>query len=131
MNRNGRALTRRSFLAGSAAAAGGLIAARRLPARVAANETLNVAAVGVGGRGADDLHDLEPTGVNIVALCDCDQRRAADSFRRYPRAKRYTDWRQMLDRQKDIDAVLVATPDHNHAIVSIAAMKLGKHVYCE
>src|SRR6185369_17022847 len=92
---------------------------------------INLAVVGAGGRGADNIEDLKGTGVNIVALCDCDQRRAAESFRRYPAAVKYTDWRKMLEKEKGIDAVLVATPDHNHAIVSIAAMKRGKHVYCE
>jgi len=96
-----------------------------------ANEKVNVGVVGVGGRGGDDLHELESTEANIVALCDCDQRRAAASLHRYPGAKHYTDWRKMLEQQKDLDAVLVATPDHNHAIVSVHAMRLGKHVYCE
>src|SRR5205085_4447304 len=92
---------------------------------------LNVAVVGAGGRGAEDLNGLRGTGVNIVALCDCDLPHAADSFKRYPDARQYQDWRKMLETEKSIDALVVATPDHNHAIVSIAAMKLGKHVYCE
>jgi predicted dehydrogenase len=99
--------------------------------RLSANDKLNVAVVGAGGRGADNLNDLRGTGVNIVALCDCDERRAADTFRRYPDAKRYADWRKMFEAEKSFDAVLVATPDHNHAIVSMAAMRIGKHVYCE
>ena len=99
--------------------------------RSQSRDQLNVAVVGAGGRGGDDLHELEPTGVNIVALCDCDHRRAAASLHRYPKAKVYSDWRKMFEAEKGIDAVLVATPDHNHAIVSIHAMKLGKHVYCE
>ncbi len=69
--------------------------------------------------------------VKVVALCDCDARQAAESFKAHPDATQYSDWRRMLDQEKGIDAVLVATPDHNHAIISIAAMKLGKHVYCE
>ena len=130
-------VTRRSFLAGSAAMASSCIAlglqAEERPAERAAsaNERVNVGVVGAGGRGADDLHELEGTGANIVALCDCDSRRAAASLRRYPKARHFTDWRRMLDQQKDLDAVLVATPDHNHAIISVSAMKLGKHVYCE
>src|SRR4051794_13645 len=69
---------------------------------------------------------------NIVALCDVDQRRARDMFQRFPRAKRYKDFRRMLEEQGDkIDAVLVGTPDHTHAIAARAAMRLGKHVYCE
>lgn len=127
-----RSASRRQFLLGSAALSCGyfLGAARRADA-VAASERLNIAAVGVGGRGADDIHDLPADEVNIVALCDCDSRSAAGSIKKYPKAKVYTDWRKMLDAEKGIDAVVVATPDHNHAIISIAAMKLGKHVYCE
>src|SRR5690348_1819963 len=132
MSRTKHRIPRRKFLARSAAAVGGLVLARGARARNSPNSKLNVAVVGAGGRGADNLHDLEPTGVNIVALCDCDQRRAASSFANYPQAKRYSDWRRMLDKSaSEIDAVLAATPDHNHAIISIAAMKLGKHVYCE
>ena len=136
MNRVSSKLTRRSFLTGTAAVAGGLAAdilnAEGQPVRgTAPGDKLNVAVVGAGGRGADNINDLSDCGVNFVALCDCDDKRAASSFERYPDARRYTDWRLMLEKEKSIEAVLVATPDHNHAIVSIAAMKLGKHVYCE
>lgn len=127
-----RAASRRQFLLGSAALGCGYFLGN--PRRIAAagpSEKLNVACVGVGGRGADDIHDLPASEVNIVALCDCDARSAAGSIKKYPKAKIYTDWRKMLDAEKGIDAVTVATPDHNHAIVSIAAMRLGKHVYCE
>jgi predicted dehydrogenase len=124
--------TRRSFLAASAALSASL-AARSLaaPRAIAANDKVNVAVVGAGGRGFEDLRTLDGTGANIVALCDVDLPHAADSFKKYPDAKQFTDWRKMLETQKDIDAVVVATPDHHHAIVSIAAMKMGKHVYCE
>jgi predicted dehydrogenase len=124
-------VSRRTFLAGSA---GSIIAARSALAearKIAASEKVNVAVVGAGGRGAADLQGLEGTGVNIVALCDCDAKNAADSFKKYPQAKQYSDWRKMFDAEKSIDAVVVSTPDHHHAIVSVAAMKLGKHVYCE
>jgi predicted dehydrogenase len=98
---------------------------------IAANEKVNVAVVGAGGRGFADLMGLEGTPVNIVALCDCDLPHAAEAFKKYPQAKQYADWRKMLESERTIDAVVVATPDHHHAIISIAAMKLGKHVYCE
>jgi predicted dehydrogenase len=132
-------LTRRTFLSSAAALAGGFGAAGRVAAKnlfagrpVAPSDTLNLAVVGAGGRGADNLRDIGGIGnVKVVALCDCDARQAAESFKSHPDAKQYSDWRRMLDQEKGIDAVLVATPDHNHAIVSIAAMKLGKHVYCE
>jgi predicted dehydrogenase len=133
--------SRRDFVKGSLAGAAAIAARGSVYAaeasspanrKVSANERVNLAAVGCGGRGADDLNDLMPCGINVVALCDVDERRAADSFNKFPDAKRYTDWRKMFDaEQKNIDAVLVATPDHNHAIVSVHAMKLGKHVYCE
>jgi predicted dehydrogenase len=132
-------LTRRSFLTHAAAVAGGLGLAGRVDARslrlgrrLAPSDTVNIAVVGAGGRGADNLHDLSSVeGARVVALCDCDARQAADSFKKYPDAKQYSDWRRLLDQEKGIDAVLVAIPDHNHAIVSVHAMKLGKHVYCE
>ena len=126
-------ISRRSFLAGAAALAGGMAADAR-PAKAsrsrrrAAGEKLRVAVVGAGGRGADNISDLHDTGAQIVALCDCDLRSAAESFGRYPDAKQYTDWRKLLEAEKDFDAVLVATPDHNHAIISVSAMQLGKHV---
>ncbi|MHC4743691.1 MAG: Gfo/Idh/MocA family protein, partial [Planctomycetota bacterium] len=74
----------------------------------------------------------EVSSENIVALCDVDQIRAADTFKRYPKASRYTDFRVMLEKEhKLIDAVVVATPDHTHAVASMTAIKMGKHVYCE
>lgn len=93
------------------------------------NEKLNIAGVGVGGRGGSDMAEL--ASQNIVALCDVDWRSAAGSFKKFPNAKPYKDFRKMLEEQKDIEAVMVATPDHMHAFASIAAMQLGKHVYCE
>jgi predicted dehydrogenase len=119
---------RRRFL-GSAASA---FAFTYIPSRVfGANERLHVAGIGVGGKGAGDIRDLADVGCNIVALCDVDQRRAADTQQAFPRAKTYTDFRRMLEQQTDIDAVTVSTPDHTHAVASIMAMKLGKHVYCQ
>jgi predicted dehydrogenase len=93
------------------------------------NEKLNLAGVGAAGQGGSDLGQF--TGENIVALCDVDWRHAAGTFKRFPNAKQYKDFRRMLEQEKNLDAVVVATPDHVHAFASIAAMKLGKHVYCE
>ena len=90
---------------------------------------MNIAGVGVGGMGAGNLKALESE--NIVALCDVDHAYAAGTFKRYPNAKTYTDYREMLDKQKDIEAVMIATPDHTHAVISMAAIKAGKHVYCQ
>jgi len=96
-----------------------------------ANNKLNVAVIGAGGQGAGDTNAIAGLGENIVALCDVDDERAKGQFEKYPKAARYKDFRVMFDKQKDIDAVIVATPDHTHAIASVTAMKLGKHVYCE
>jgi len=127
-------LSRRAFL-GTAAAVAGVV---KLPAYAASQQApaasadaVRVAVVGAGGRGLDNIKDLVAAGGRIAALCDCDERQAAEAYKLFPDAPRYTDWRRLLEREKNIDAVLVATPDHNHAIVSIAAMQLGKHVYCE
>ena len=124
-------VTRRQFVAATAAVTASTFLPRSLRAQPKSpNEKLNIAVVGCGGRGADDLKGVSTE--NIVALCDCDSRNAAVSFKQYPNAKKYSDWRKMLDAEhNNIDAVVVATPDHNHAIVSVHAMKLGKHVYCE
>lgn len=122
-------ITRRRFVAASAASAFGFTL---IPRRAfGANERLNVAAIGVGGKGAGDVEDIAAAGANIVALCDVDERRARDTFARFPEAKRYADFRVMFDKQQDIDAVIVSTPDHTHAVAAVAAMKLGKHVYCQ
>src|SRR5207247_8874882 len=87
------------------------------------------AGVGIGGQGGSDLEQL--SSENIVALCDVDSDFAAKTFNKYPEAKRYKDFREMLDKEKSIDAIVVGTPDHTHAIVSSTAIKMGKHVYCE
>ena len=97
----------------------------------APSDTLNIAAIGIGGQGAWDLEQLALAGENIVALCDVDQEYAAETFSRYPKAKRYRDFRVMLEKEKGIDAVVVATPDHTHAIISMHVLKMGKHLYCE
>jgi predicted dehydrogenase len=94
-----------------------------------ANDKLNVAAIGVGGMGKNNIKNCE--GENIVALCDVDQEYAGPVFEKYPDAKKYVDYREMLEKQKDIDAVIIATPDHTHATIALAAIKAGKHVYVQ
>jgi predicted dehydrogenase len=125
--------TRRGFVKTAALAAGAAtIVPRHVlggPRHIAPSEKLNVAGIGIGGMGGANLRALE--GENIVALCDLDPNYAAGTFARYPKAKRHQDYRRMLDVQKDIDGVVVATPDHTHAIISMAAMRAGKHVYCQ
>jgi predicted dehydrogenase len=99
------------------------------PRQVAPNEKLNIAGIGIGGQGGQDISQLDSE--NIVALCDVDWGKAAGMFKKYPNAKRFKDYRKMFDEMKDIDAVVVGTPDHSHAFASMAALRLGKHVYCE
>jgi predicted dehydrogenase len=94
------------------------------------NERINIGVIGAGGRGRGDIAGVEKLA-NIIALCDVDDVRAAESYRRFPKAAVWHDFRAMLEKQKNIDAVIVATPDHMHAHASIMAMRLGKHVYCE
>lgn len=95
------------------------------------SDKLNVAGIGFGGKGASDISPVSKTE-NIVALCDVDWSEPVERvFKTYPGAKRYKDYRVMLDKQKEIDAVIIATPDHTHAVISMEAIKRGKHVYCE
>lgn len=125
-------ITRRSFIAGSSAAAAFSIVPRHVlggEGHTPPSEKLNIAGVGIGGKGAVDLKSVSTE--NIVALCDVDWRKGARTFKAYPKAKRYKDFRVMLDKQKDIDAVMVATPDHTHAVISLEAIRRGKHVYTQ
>lgn len=146
-------LSRRAFLAATTTTAAGAAllggrkaaaqpnTARVVPGKISPNEKLNIAGIGVGGMGRGDV--MGCTSENIVALCDVDERGTAasapgrrnppgESFARFPRAKKYHDYRKMLDQMdRQIDAVLVGTPDHIHAPASVTAMRHGKHVYCE
>jgi predicted dehydrogenase len=122
--------SRRQFLKTTAVAGFGFWAsgAAAAAADKSPNEKLNMAIVGVSGRGAGNFGAV--AGENIVALCDVNQNNLGPAAGRYPKAKTYRDWRKMLE-QKDIDAVVCSTTEHTHAPVSAAAMRLGKHVYCE
>jgi predicted dehydrogenase len=99
----------------------------------APSDTLRVAGIGVGGKGESDIANFAKSGkAEIAFLCDVDDRRAATSVINFPKAKFYKDFRVMLDKEhKNIDAVSVSSPDHNHAIQAMAAMQLGKHVYVQ
>jgi len=92
---------------------------------------LNVACIGVGGRGGSDLQEVYKTGARIVALCDTNANTLASAASKHAGAKTYSDFRKMLETQKDIEAVVVATPDHCHAPAAMMAIKMGKHVYVE
>ncbi|MGO8929705.1 MAG: Gfo/Idh/MocA family protein [Limisphaerales bacterium] len=130
---NSTELTRRHFLRGTAlstaafmVAPGGVLGLR---GATSPNEKLNIAGIGFGGQGGSDLSQMESE--NIMALCDVDKNHAGHIFRKYPKARKFTDYRQMLDQVKEIDGVVIATPDHHHAFASMEAIKRGKHVYCE
>lgn len=126
-------LSRRHFLKTSILAAG----ASTLPFPyvgnvLGANERINVGCIGVGGKGSSDTDDSAACGGNIVALCDVDGGSLDGKAQKYPNAKKYKDFRKMLDEMgKDIDAVTVSTADHTHAVACARAMQMGKHVYAQ
>jgi predicted dehydrogenase len=125
-------LTRRAFLRVSASTA---LAFQVVPRHVIGqgvtppSEKLNIAGVGIGGQGGGVLGDMKSE--NIVALCDVDWAKGAGTFRAFPNAEKFKDYRVMLDKRKDIEAVMIATPDHMHAPITLAALGAGKHVYVE
>ena len=150
--RDEKAITRRRFMQASAAVAAFTIVPRHVlggAGQKPPSEKLNIASIGAGGMARANIDNCSGysnapkdekgnvdtsalNGENIVALCDADYRRAADGFKIYPKAKRYEDFRKMLEKEgKNIDAVIVACPDHIHAAASIMAMKMGKGVYCQ
>jgi predicted dehydrogenase len=116
-----------SSLAASAIGLSGTLRAQTR--RVSPNEKLNIGAVGCGGKGSSDLQWC--SSENIVALCDVDERSAAGAREKHPNAKFYKDYREMLDKEKSLDAIDIATPDHMHAVIAATAIKMGKHVYCQ
>src|SRR6186713_2880658 len=128
--------SRRDFLRkGLIAAAGFYIVPRHVLGRgfIAPSDKLNVAAVGAGGKGESDINNIYGGGrAEIAYLCDVDERRAANSRKKFPNAKFYKDYREMLDKEhKHIDGVTVSTPDHMHAVIGMSAMQLHKHVYIQ
>lgn len=130
-------LSRRSFVKNTAFASAGFMILPNLKS-YSPNSKLNLAFIGVGGRGGANLRGCmrkNDQGVamnNVVALCDVSDQRAADGYNAYPKAAKFTDFRKMLDKMGDeIDAVVVTTPDHTHFAAAMAAMQLGKHVYVD
>jgi predicted dehydrogenase len=128
--------SRRAFLGGALTGALGFMVVPRHvlggAGYLAPSERVDVASVGAGGMGGGDIATVSKLGANIVALCDVDEVRAAGSFAAFPKARRYKDFREMLDKEaKHVDAVTVGTPDHIHAVAAMAAVRAGKHVYCQ
>lgn len=123
--------TRRQFiyttaLAGAAAFTAPSWAA---PRKLSSTDKLNIGVVGANGKGSSDTDHC--ASENIMAICDVDSSRAAGQLKKYPNAKFYQDWRVMLEKEKTLDAVIVSTPDHTHAVIAAEAMRLGKHIYCQ
>jgi predicted dehydrogenase len=124
--------SRRSFLGQSAAGAAALWAAPAFLRAAGANERLNLAFIGVGGRGGSNLNDIARNGQeNVVAICDVNENALDAAAQKYPNARKYTDFRKLFDDANDIDAVVVSTCEHTHAYATLPALELGKHVYCE
>ena len=126
-------VSRRDFVGSSAAAAAFTIVPRHVlggPGYTAPSDKLNIACIGVGGMGKSDVDGV--SGENVYVLCDVDQKAAEESYRKHPKAKRYTDYREMLSREAgNIDSVTVSTPDHSHAAAAMLALKANKHTYCQ
>ena len=124
---------RRNFLARSSAASLGLFSAApqilRSQGAVGANDKLNVGFIGAAGQAGFSIDQLKEIA-NVAALCDVDEKRLGPVAKKFPSAKIYRDFRRLVD-QKDLDAIVVATPDHTHAVASVAALRSGRHLYCE
>jgi len=129
--------SRRGFIKSSSIAAAGIMIVPRYvlggKGFTAPSDRLVIAAVGAGGKGNSDIANFYASGkAEIAFLCDVDTRSAANTVKKFPKAKFYSDWRELLDKDhKNFDAVSVSIPDHNHAIVALSAMQLGKHVYVQ
>lgn len=126
-NQSRRDFIQLTLAAGGIAAVGDVLADERK--KISANERLNVACIGVGGRGAANLAGVGHE--NVVALCDVDANHLSKALSGFSAAKGYADFREMLAKHPDLDAVVVSTPDHTHAVAAAAAMRLRKHLYCE
>ncbi len=125
-------LSRRQFIRYGAAAATILGVAPAFLRGANLNDRIRIGVIGAGGKGSSDTDSAAAAGSDIVALCDVDKGTLGKRGEKYPKAKQYQDFRKLLDEVgKELDAVIVSTPDHTHAVASIMAMKMGKHVYCQ
>ena len=139
----GKELSRRQFLGGTAVASSFIIVPRHVlggPGYQAPSDKLNIACIGIGGKGFSDSEKMQ--GENVIALCDVDEEKLTEKHGEqdqekkspadlFPKAKFYKDFRVMLEKEKDIDAVTVSTPDHTHAVAAMMAMKMKKHVFVQ
>src|SRR6476620_9748395 len=128
MKRADRRITRRQFVSGAVAAAGVLAGAPAILRARNLHNTLNVAMIGTGGRGAANLKGV--ASENIVALCDVNSTALHAAAAQYPNAKTFSDLRRVFDHSRDFDAVVVSTCEHTHAFSTMLALDAGKHVYC-
>lgn len=136
MKKTTNSQSRRNFVKNTALASSIFIVPRHVlggPGFLAPSDRLNIAAIGAGGKGASDIANASVNGrENVVALCDVDFSGSAKrSVERFPKAKLFSDYREMLDTMKDIDAVTISTPDHVHGPAAAYAMQRGKHVYVQ
>ena len=141
MNSQSPFITRRRFLADSTKTAAALAVAPALITKavaqgerrkLSANDKLNIAFIGVAGQGGNNIGEItKAEDVNVVALCDVDETNLNSAAGKFPGAKRYRDYRKLIESEKSLDAVVISTPDHNHAPATMLALKAGKHVYCE
>ena len=126
-------MTRRRFIYTSALATGATLVSGPVlaaaPRKLSANDKLNIGCVGCAGKGTSDIRFC--SSENIVALCDVNEASAAAQQKNFPNAKVYKDFREMLEKEKSLDAISISTPDHMHAPIASMAMKMGKHVYCQ
>src|SRR6266704_4723033 len=126
-------MTRRRFIYTSALVAGGTVVTGPIfagsPRKLSANDKLNIGCVGCGGKGSSDIQWC--SSENIVALCDVNESARDRQKKNFPKANVYKDYREMLEKEKTLDAIDVATPDHMHAVIASMAIKMGKHVYCQ
>jgi predicted dehydrogenase len=132
---NNQSSSRRSFIKKTALTTLGIsIIPRHVMGKgfIPPSDKLNIAIIGAGGKGYSDMLNVWNNGAsNIAAICDVDWNRASESFKLFPNAKKFKDYRKLLDIMNDIDAITVSTPDHTHAIITLAAMQLNKHVYVQ
>jgi hypothetical protein len=126
-------LSRRRFMYGVASVAGATFAGPHIMRAAEVNkEKIRVGCVGTGGKGSSDVDQVAGAGGEVAALCDVDENTMKGKAKKFPNAQQFNDFRKMFEKmEKDIDAVTVSIPDHNHGIVAGTAMKLGKHVYCQ